>query len=92
MDMVVNHPRPGEESHDSWLAEREAVLSSLASRARLVASVLNTIPGISCNTVQGAMYAFPQIKIPQKVIVTFKKFIRNIYCVAQFYTWPCMYY
>ena len=67
MDMVVNHPMPGEESHDSWLAEREAVLSSLASRARLVASVLNTIPGISCNTVQGAMYAFPQIKIPQKV-------------------------
>ena len=67
MDMVVNHPRPGEESHASWLAEREAVLSSLASRARLVASVLNTIPGITCNTVQGAMYAFPRIKIPEKV-------------------------
>ena len=67
MDIVVNHPRPGEESHDSWLAEREAVLSSLASRARLVASTLNTIPGFTCNTVQGAMYAFPQIKIPQKV-------------------------
>ena len=65
--MVVNHPRPGEESHDSWLAEREAVLTSLASRARLVASSLNTIPGFTCNTVQGAMYAFPQIKIPQKV-------------------------
>ena len=65
--MVVNHPRPGEESHASWLAEREAVLTSLASRARLVASSLNTIPGFTCNTVQGAMYAFPQIKIPQKV-------------------------
>ena len=67
MDMVVNHPRPGEESHDSWLAERTAVLSSLASRARLVASSLNTIPGFTCNTVQGAMYAFPRINIPQKV-------------------------
>ena len=67
MDLVVNPPRPGEPSHDSWLAEKNHTLSSLARRAKLVAETLNTIPGFSCNTVQGAMYAFPQIILPEKV-------------------------
>jgi aspartate/methionine/tyrosine aminotransferase len=28
----------------------------------MVADTLNTIPGFHCNTVQGAMYAFPKVK------------------------------
>ena len=43
------------------------MLASLAERAKLVADTLNSIEGITCNTVQGAMYAFPQIKLPEKV-------------------------
>jgi aspartate/methionine/tyrosine aminotransferase len=31
-------------------------------RAEMVADTLNTIPGYHCNTVQGAMYAFPRVK------------------------------
>ena len=67
MDLVVNHPKPGEESYDSGLSERTATLTSLATRAKLVAETLNTIPGFSCNIVQGAMYAFPQIMLPPNV-------------------------
>ena len=29
---------------------------------------MNTIPGFSCNTVQGAMYAFPQLLLPPKAV------------------------
>jgi alanine transaminase len=29
---------------------------------------LNSIEGVKCNPVQGAMYAFPKIAIPQKAI------------------------
>ena len=72
MDLVVNPPRPGEPSYDSWLAEKNLTLSSLARRAKLVAETLNTIPGFSCNTVQGAMYAFPQIILPEKVAALFQ--------------------
>ena len=43
------------------------VLASLARRAEMVAGSLNSIPGLSCNTVQGAMYAFPRIMLPDKV-------------------------
>ena len=68
MDLVVNPPRPGEPSYDSWLLEKSSTLQSLAARARLVAENLNTVPGFSCNTVQGAMYAFPRIQLPDPAI------------------------
>jgi len=68
MDTVVNPPRPGEPSYESWKAEVDGVLASLADRAKLVADTLNAIEGFSCNTVQGAMYAFPQITLPPKAI------------------------
>jgi len=68
MDAVVNPPREGEQSFESWDAEVKGVLASLKRRAELVANTLNGIPGFKCNTVQGAMYAFPQIIMPEKAI------------------------
>ena len=44
------------------------VLGQLADKAKMVTETFNSIPGLSCNTVQGAMYAFPQIKLPPKAI------------------------
>lgn len=34
----------------------------------MVADTFNSMEGFSCNTVQGAMYAFPQFKLPPKAI------------------------
>lgn len=48
--------------------ERTATLSALAEKAKLTERVLNTVEGISCNPVQGAMYSFPCISIPEKAI------------------------
>lgn len=39
----------------------------------MVEKAFNSLEGFSCNTVQGAMYAFPQFKLPQKVIEAAKK-------------------
>merc|ERR1719431_1205632 len=47
---------------------QDGTLSSLATRAKLVADTLNTIEGFRCNVVQGAMYAFPQIHLPEKAV------------------------
>jgi len=68
MDCVVNPPRPGEPSYQLWKTETDSTLASLAKRAKLVADTLNSIEGFSCNTVQGAMYAFPTIRLPEKAI------------------------
>ncbi|XP_051944247.1 alanine aminotransferase 2-like isoform X2 [Hippocampus zosterae] len=68
MGLVVNPPQPGEPSHENFIKERTATLSALADKARLTEEVLNTVPGISCNPVQGAMYSFPRISIPEKAV------------------------
>ncbi|XP_047127231.1 alanine aminotransferase 2 [Hydra vulgaris] len=68
LDCLVNPPKIGEPSYDLFVQEKFSVLSSLKKRARLVYETLNKIEGVTCNEVQGAMYAFPQIHLPQKAI------------------------
>ncbi|CAI5673412.1 unnamed protein product [Oreochromis niloticus] len=68
LDLVVNPPQPDEPSYATFMKERTAVLSTLAEKARLTEQIFNTVPGITCNPVQGAMYTFPGITLPQKAI------------------------
>ena len=44
------------------------MLDGLKEKAKLVTELLNKIEGVKCNPVQGAMYAFPKIDIPQKAV------------------------
>uniref|UniRef100_A0A8C2ZVJ6 alanine transaminase n=1 Tax=Cyclopterus lumpus TaxID=8103 RepID=A0A8C2ZVJ6_CYCLU len=68
LDLVVNPPQPDEPSYDKFMKERTAVLAALAEKAGLTEQIFNTVPGITCNPVQGAMYTFPRITLPQKAI------------------------
>lgn len=63
--LMLRPPRAGEPSHERYVAERDAVLDELKARARILAEGLNAIPGITCNPVAGAMYAFPSITLPE---------------------------
>lgn len=62
--------------------ERTTTLSALADKAKLTEQVLNTVEGICCNPVQGAMYSFPRITIPEKAVreakVSFERFSSNV--------------
>lgn len=40
----------------------------MKDRAQAVHEAYDSIDGIECNPVQGAMYAFPRINLPQKAI------------------------
>jgi len=68
MDVVVKPPVQGEPSYDLFIKEKTSVLNILAEKAKITAESFNAIPGITCNTVQGAMYSFPQIHLPQSAI------------------------
>ncbi|XP_066508316.1 alanine aminotransferase 2-like isoform X1 [Hoplias malabaricus] len=68
MALVTNPPQPGEPSYAQFITERTATLNDLAQKAKLTEEILNTVPGIRCNPVQGAMYSFPRITLPQKAI------------------------
>ena len=61
---MVCQPRPGMPSYALFTAEKQAILDTLKQRAILLVEGLNRIPGITCNTITGAMYAFPRITLP----------------------------
>jgi aspartate/methionine/tyrosine aminotransferase len=61
---MVNPPKAGEPSYERFAAERDGILSELRARAKILAEGLGAIPGIQCNEVAGAMYAFPRVTLP----------------------------
>lgn len=73
LDLVMNPPQPDEPSYPLYKKERTAVLEALADKAKMTEETFNKVPGMSCNTVQGAMYAFPRIELPPKAIEAAKE-------------------
>nr|XP_033798394.1 alanine aminotransferase 2 [Geotrypetes seraphini] len=67
-DVMVNPPTPEEESYEQFIREKNIVLSNLAKKAKLTEELFNQVPGIQCNPLQGAMYAFPRILLPPRAI------------------------
>lgn len=49
-----------------YCKERQDILESLRIRAEMAYERFNDIPGVYCNKVQGSMYAFPRIDIPEE--------------------------
>lgn len=68
LDCVVKPPTQGDPSYDLYCEEKSEILQALKKKAKMVEDFFNSIPGFSCNKVQGAMYAFPKIDMPEKVI------------------------
>ncbi|XP_011079322.1 alanine aminotransferase 2-like [Sesamum indicum] len=66
--LVMNPPKVGDESYESYLAEKDAILSSLARRAKQLEDAFNSLKGVTCNRAEGAMYLFPCIDLPKKAI------------------------
>jgi len=62
---MVRPPKAGEPSHALYLQERDGILNEMKKRAVILAEGLNKVPGVQCNVVAGAMYAFPRVNIPE---------------------------
>lgn len=65
--LLVRRPRKGDPSYARFEEERSGVLEALRKKAEIVERGLNAVPGIRCNRVTGAMYAFPRIELPPGV-------------------------
>uniref|UniRef100_A0A803TC30 Alanine aminotransferase 1 n=2 Tax=Anolis carolinensis TaxID=28377 RepID=A0A803TC30_ANOCA len=68
LDVVVNQPQPGDPSYQLFSQEKQAILSTLAKKAHLTEQTFNNTPGMHCNPVQGAMYAFPRMQLPPRAV------------------------
>lgn len=71
VDLMCNPPLGKdvqESTRISFQTEYKALFESLKKRAGLVTNFLRGMKNITCNEVEGAMYAFPQIKFSKKAI------------------------
>ncbi|CAH9138934.1 unnamed protein product [Cuscuta epithymum] len=66
--IIMSPPKLGDESYESFCAEKDTILSSLARRAKTLEEAFNSMEGVTCNKAEGAMYLFPQIRLPEKAI------------------------
>jgi len=64
-ELMVNEPKPGDASYDSYRKEFDTIFESLQRRAKVLVTGLNELEGVTCNPSSGAMYAFPQIRLPE---------------------------
>ncbi|CAK9086132.1 Probable alanine aminotransferase [Durusdinium trenchii] len=68
MASILNPPQPGDASFQLFEQERSQILANLSRKADLVTRALNHMPGVQSLPVEGAMYAFPQVYLPQKFV------------------------
>ena len=76
VDLITNPPNiseNGEEVTQAFFDEIAKRKESMKRRAKMVTKYLNELEGVSSNEVEGAMYAFPKINLPEKAIAQAKK-------------------
>lgn len=73
LGLMVNPPKPGDISYLKYEQESKGILESLRRRARLMTDGFNSCRNVVCNFTEGAMYSFPQIRLPPKAIEAAEK-------------------
>ena len=82
--LMVNPPQLSDASYEVYMKEKNGILESLKRRANALSGALNKLDGVSCNSIDGAMYAFPTITLPSKYIErakTLNKVPDVLYCL-----------
>ncbi|KAJ1622208.1 alanine aminotransferase 2 [Pavlovales sp. CCMP2436] len=73
MELMLNPPKPGDASFATFAAERDRLLASLQRRSQLCCDAFNCMEGISCSRAEGALYLFPNIRLPASALVAAAK-------------------
>ncbi|KAJ3315356.1 hypothetical protein HDV04_003749 [Boothiomyces sp. JEL0838] len=68
VELMINPPKKGDPSYPLYEKEQNAIYDSLKRRAQKLAAAFNGLEGVTCNDAQGAMYLFPQVKLPAKAV------------------------
>jgi len=84
MASILNPPLEGDASFPLFSQERTEILANLSLKAKLVTEALNEIPGVQSLPVEGAMYAFPQVYLPERFLAEAEKLGKApdmLYCI-----------
>lgn len=83
IDMMMNPPKPGDASYETYTKETETIYNGLKRKALLLSDALNSFEGVSCNESEGAMYLFPRVSMPEPAIKESER--RGYKCVDVMY-------
>jgi aspartate/methionine/tyrosine aminotransferase len=61
--LMVAPPKAGDESYETYVRERDAVLNSLKRKAEILGEGINKISGMTVDIPEGAMYAFVKFEL-----------------------------
>jgi len=84
---ICTPPQPGDESYETFIKEKMAILDSYQRKAKITTSMLNSLEGITCSEVTGSLYAFPRVHLPRKAIEEAKL---NNCKPDEFYCWQML--
>jgi len=63
---ILDPPVQGDESYELFEKEKQGKLDALKRKAGLLTDRLNSIEGVRCLPIEGAMYAFPEVFLPKR--------------------------
>ncbi|KAF4088852.1 hypothetical protein AMELA_G00059350 [Ameiurus melas] len=68
VDLMVDPPQPTQPSYDVYTQEVQSIRRAIRNNAQKTLEVLSGLPGISCQPVNGGIFAFPRLHLSQSVI------------------------
>jgi len=84
MASVVTPPPPGGPSRERFDKEKSETRDAMKRKAKMVTDRLNAMEGVTCQAIEGAMYAFPKVIIKgyvMKKAISFATPADQIYCL-----------
>ncbi|KAG8003401.1 Alanine aminotransferase 2 [Nibea albiflora] len=73
LDLMVNPPKPGDSSYDTYTQEVVLIRTTLSQNARRAQEFLNDLPGMSCQSATGGIYLYTRLHLPSEMIEQAKK-------------------
>ncbi|XP_067108580.1 alanine aminotransferase 1-like [Osmerus mordax] len=68
LELMAQPPRPGEPSYPVYTQETQAIRAMLVQNVGRALEVLNSLPGVSCQTVEGGAFVFPRLHLPPRAV------------------------
>lgn len=68
IDLMINPPQEGDLSFPLYKEETNAIFQSLRRRADIVSDTLNSMENVSASVLEGSLYAFPRLILPNSAI------------------------
>jgi alanine transaminase len=65
---MVNPPKLGQTSYESYNAEHAAIYERLRSKPEAMFTAFEGMPGVDCKKPEGAIYCFPRIDLPARAL------------------------